>query len=60
MQEKSKEIHTKAAGAYRFGGFELYPSERQLYRGTSAVQLPPKVFDALLLFVRNAERLVRR
>jgi hypothetical protein len=31
-----------------------------LHRRGKAIPLPPKVFDALLLFVRNAERLVRR
>jgi len=60
MQKKSHEIDTSAAGAYRFGDFDLYASERQLHHCGKAVALPPKVFDALLLFVRNAERLVRR
>jgi len=60
VQEKSKEIHTSAPGGYRFGEFELDPSERQLRRGTSSVSLPPKAFDALLVFVENAGRLVRR
>jgi DNA-binding winged helix-turn-helix (wHTH) protein len=59
MQKISKENHT-SGGAYRFGEFDLYPSERQLQRRQRVVQLPPKVFDALLLFVRDAERLVRR
>src|SRR5207237_2318156 len=58
--EKSKESHTRSAGGYRFVEFELYPSERQLYRRERAIRLPPKVFDALLLFVCKAERLVRR
>jgi DNA-binding winged helix-turn-helix (wHTH) protein/Tfp pilus assembly protein PilF len=60
MQEKSKENHTTASGSYRFGDFALQPSERQLWRGATAIRLQPKVFDALLLFVRNAGRLVRR
>jgi DNA-binding winged helix-turn-helix (wHTH) protein len=60
VQEKSKEIHTNAPGGYRFGGFELSPSERQLRKGNSSVPLPPKAFDALLVFVKNAGRLVRR
>ena len=60
MQEKSKDIHTTRAATYRFANFELDPTERRLHRGSAAVRLPPKVFDALLLFVRNAERLVRR
>ncbi len=47
-------------GGYRFGGFELYPSERRLYREETPVPLPPKVFDALLLLVEKAEQLVRK
>ncbi len=43
-----------------FGDFELYPSERQLTQRSKAVSLPPKTFDALLIFVRNAEHLVHR
>lgn len=42
------------------GEFDLDPSERQLRRGTSSVSVPPKAFDALLVFVENAGRLVRR
>jgi tetratricopeptide (TPR) repeat protein len=60
MQKKSHENQRTAEGAYRFGDFDLYPSERQLHHEQKPVSLPPKVFDALLLFVRNAERLVRR
>ena len=60
MQGKSKEIHTARDGGYRFGRFDLFPSERQLFRQHKTVRLPPKVFDALLLLVRNAERLVSR
>jgi DNA-binding winged helix-turn-helix (wHTH) protein len=60
MQKKSHENQRTAEGAYRFGDFDLYPSERQLHHQQKPVSLPPKVFDALLLFVRNAERLVRR
>jgi DNA-binding winged helix-turn-helix (wHTH) protein len=60
MQKKSHEIQRTAEGAFRFGDFDLYPSERQLHHQQKPVSLPPKVFDALLLFVRNAERLVRR
>ena len=60
MPKKSHENQRTAEGAYRFGDFDLYPSERQLHYRQKAVALPPKVFDALLLFARNAERLVRR
>lgn len=60
MQKNSKEIQTAQPDAYRFGDFEVIPSERQLRRRNKLVALPPKAFDALLIFVRNAERLVRR
>src|SRR5688500_4961937 len=60
MQGNSKEIQSAAAGAFRFGPFALHPSERQLYRAGRRIALQPKAFDALLLLVRNAERLVRK
>ena len=60
MQRNSKENHSTTADAYRFAEFELIPSERQLRRRGKPVALPPKTFDALLILVRNAERLVRR
>ena len=47
-------------GAYRFGEFSIWPSERRLVHGDRAVLLPPKALDALLLFVRNQGRLVLR
>jgi DNA-binding winged helix-turn-helix (wHTH) protein len=60
MQGKPKGIQTARTGAYRFGAFELHPSDRQLYRHDKRVALPPKAFDALLLMVRHADRLVRK
>ncbi|HYI94368.1 MAG TPA: winged helix-turn-helix domain-containing protein [Bryobacteraceae bacterium] len=45
---------------YRFGDFELNPSERALTRLGASVALPPKTFDALLHMVRNAEHLVTK
>jgi len=57
---KSHKNHTAGQGAYRFGEFDLYPAERQLHRRQRTLKVSPKAFDALLLFVRNAERLVRR
>ena len=35
-------------GAFRFGEFSLFPSERRLAQGTRGLPLPPKAFDALL------------
>jgi DNA-binding winged helix-turn-helix (wHTH) protein len=60
MPGKSHKNHTAGEGAYRFGEFDLYPAERRLHRKQRPLKVSPKVFDALLLFVRNAERLVRR
>lgn len=56
MQANSK----KNQSAFRFGPFALDPAERQLYRGSRRIALAPKAFDALLLLVRNPERLVRK
>lgn len=58
MRRNSKENHS--ADAYRFGDFELIPSDRKLLKLGKPVALAPKTFDALLLFVQNADRLVRR
>jgi hypothetical protein len=58
--EEIKGNQRTGAGAYRFGDFDLFPSERQLRRRQRSVRIAPKEFDALLLFVQNAERLVRR
>jgi DNA-binding winged helix-turn-helix (wHTH) protein len=60
MPRDSKRNHTAASGTYRFGDFELAPADRRLTRRGKTVRLTPKCFDALLLFVRNADRLVRR
>jgi DNA-binding winged helix-turn-helix (wHTH) protein len=46
--------------AYRFGPYLLEPSERRLVRAGEPVPLGPKLFDLLLLLVRNAGRLVER
>lgn len=47
-------------GAFRFGDFSLFPSERRLSQGTRNVALPPKAFDGLLLLARKHGRLVLR
>jgi DNA-binding winged helix-turn-helix (wHTH) protein len=45
-------------GLYRFGDFELNAHERLLRKGSCAVSIPPKHFDALLKLVAKADRLV--
>ena len=60
MKGKSKEIQSTPEGAYRFGEFEVYPSERRLHRQNVEAPLPPKAFDALMILVRKAGQLVRK
>lgn len=60
MSKKSKRNHSAPGGSYRFGGFELTPADRRLARGGTPARISPKLFDALLLLVRNPDRLVRR
>jgi len=60
MPGNSQKKHSAEMNAYRFGVFELIPSERELRKSGTRLAIQPKAFDALLLFVRNAERLVRR
>jgi len=38
---------------YEFGPFRLEPAERKLLRGSEVVALTPKVFDTLVMLVRN-------
>jgi hypothetical protein len=42
MSEKSKKNKSPAEGAYRFGEFQLYPSERKQERRHRALPLPLK------------------
>src|ERR1051325_3891700 len=46
----------KACHFYEFGPFRLDPVERLLLREDAPVALTPKVFDILLLLVRNGGR----
>jgi DNA-binding response OmpR family regulator len=41
---------------YEFGHFRLDPVERMLYRDGEVVTLSAKIFDILLVFVRNSGR----
>ena len=45
---------------WRFGPFELYPSERRLRKSGVDVPLQPKTFDVLLMLVEKAHKLVSR
>jgi DNA-binding winged helix-turn-helix (wHTH) protein/Tol biopolymer transport system component len=45
---------------YEFGPFRLEPTERKLMRGKEMVALTPKVFDTLLILVRNSGHLMEK
>ena len=49
-----------ADGAFQFGPFRLDGRERRLSRGDAVIPLRLKVFDTLLVLVRNAGRLVTK
>jgi DNA-binding winged helix-turn-helix (wHTH) protein/Flp pilus assembly protein TadD len=49
-----------ASPIYEFNGFRLIPAERLLLRNGGAVPLTHKVFDILLLLVRNRGQLVEK
>ncbi|HXK58682.1 MAG TPA: winged helix-turn-helix domain-containing protein [Acidobacteriota bacterium] len=46
--------------SYRFGSFELDPSERRLKHDETGIELTPKAFDTLLLLVQNSSRLLEK
>jgi Tol biopolymer transport system component/DNA-binding winged helix-turn-helix (wHTH) protein len=45
---------------YEFGPFRLEPAERKLLRGNEVVALTPKVFDMLVILVRNNGHLLEK
>lgn len=45
---------------YTFDDFRLEANQRRLLRGDTAVELPPKAFDLLLVLVRRAGELIGR
>ncbi len=45
---------------YEFGDFRLNGREKNLWRGSELVPLPPKVFDTLLVLVQRADSIVSK
>jgi TolB-like protein/DNA-binding winged helix-turn-helix (wHTH) protein len=45
---------------YEFGPFHLNPAERLLLRGFERIDLPPRIFDVLLVLVENQGRLLEK
>jgi len=48
----------RSSGIYQFTGFRLEVQERLLLRNGAAVSITPKIFDMLLLFLENPNRLL--
>jgi DNA-binding winged helix-turn-helix (wHTH) protein/TolB-like protein len=48
----------ESTGIYQFAGFRLEVQERLLLRNGAAVSITPKIFDLLLLFIENPNRLL--
>src|SRR5262245_66094928 len=49
-----------APSPYEVGPFRVEPGERRLSRDGSAVALPPKAFDLLVMLVEQPDRLLRK
>ena len=47
-------------GLYAFGPFRLDPTRRVLTRDGARVAMPPKIFDTLLYFLENPDRVVSK
>ena len=47
------ELNKPKTNVYEFGEFRLIPSERVLFKADEPVSMPPKVFDALVLLVKD-------
>ncbi|MES2675954.1 MAG: response regulator [Pseudomonadota bacterium] len=45
---------------FQFGVFELQPMERRLLKNGSVIELGPRAFSLLLLFVENTDRLLTK
>ena len=56
----SKKNQSQISSVYRFGKFELDPSERIVRRDGREVRLQPRAFDALVCLVQNAQHLVSK
>ena len=46
--------------SYEFGPFRVEPRERRLLRAGEVVPLRPKVFDVLLVLVRNSGHILSK
>lgn len=59
-RKSDKYVSTLAKPVYRFGDFQLEPSERRLSAAGKSIVLTPKVFDTLVLLVERAGHVVSK
>jgi TolB-like protein/DNA-binding winged helix-turn-helix (wHTH) protein/Tfp pilus assembly protein PilF len=53
-------METRDKPSYQFGAFQLNPAGRELLRGNERLELPPRVFDTLVLLVEEKGKLVEK
>src|SRR6202049_1961300 len=53
-------METRDKPLYQFGAFLLNPACRELLRGNERLELPPRVFDTLVLLVEEKGKLVEK
>src|SRR6202044_2741772 len=54
------DVRTRDEGRYRFGPFQLDAAERTLTRHGVPVALTHRLFETLLVFVRNSDRMLTK
>jgi DNA-binding winged helix-turn-helix (wHTH) protein/tetratricopeptide (TPR) repeat protein len=58
--KESENLSGQSKPIYEFDHFRVDPSESLLLRDGHPIQLPPKVFDTLIVLIENRGRLVRK
>src|SRR5271165_7222970 len=53
-------METRDKPSYQFGAFHLNSAGRELLRGSERLELPPRVFDTLVLLVEEKGKLVEK
>lgn len=53
-------METRDKPSYQFGAFQLNSAGRELLRGDERLELPPRVFDTLVLLVEEKGKLVEK
>lgn len=53
-------MRRKIGSVYEFGAFRVDEAQRQVTRDGQTIPMPPKVFDALLVFVENSGQVLEK